>query len=81
LDHRLVAGTIPKNERAELVRNFSSDTVTKLLQIMRDLEDLRGRTNTIQHDFLQLLMTSAFASCTAPSHVASGRSTTMRYPG
>jgi hypothetical protein len=55
LDHRLVAGTIPKNERAELVRNFSSDTVTNLLQIMRDLEDLRGRTNMIQHDFLQLL--------------------------
>jgi hypothetical protein len=26
------------------------------------------------------LMTSAFARCIAPSHVASGRSTTVRYP-
>jgi hypothetical protein len=41
--------------RAELVRTFSIDTVRNLLQIMRDLQDLRGRTNSIQHDFLMLL--------------------------
>jgi hypothetical protein len=44
-----------KSERVEIVHTFASDTVMNLLQIMRDLEDLRGRTNAIQHDFLALL--------------------------
>lgn len=41
--------------RAELVRTFSIDTVKNLLQIMRDLQDLRVRMNSIQHEFLVLL--------------------------
>jgi hypothetical protein len=44
-----------KKWRAEVVRTFSLDTVNNLLQTMRELQDLRGRTNSIQHDFLALL--------------------------
>jgi hypothetical protein len=44
-----------RKRAAELVRTSSLDTVNNLLQIMRDLQDLRGRTNAIQHDFLALL--------------------------
>lgn len=41
--------------RLETVRLFSIDTMRNILQIVRDLHDLRGRTNAIQHDFLMLL--------------------------
>jgi hypothetical protein len=44
-----------RKQRAELVRNFSIDTVQNVRQIIRDLQNLRGRTYAIQHDSLLLL--------------------------
>ena len=41
--------------RIKTVRSFSIDTVENILQIIRDLQKLRGRTKAIQHDFLVLL--------------------------
>jgi hypothetical protein len=41
--------------RNKTVRSFSIDTVENVLQIIRDLQKLRGRPNAIQYDFLALL--------------------------
>jgi hypothetical protein len=48
-------GRDQQRQRAELVRTFSIDTVQNIVQIIRDLQNLRSRTNAIQHDFLALL--------------------------
>jgi hypothetical protein len=44
-----------RKRQTELIKRFAADTVKNISAAVRDMEELRGRTDLIHHDFLVLL--------------------------